>query len=109
MEFKSNTPCNNCPYRKDAPREHWHPEEFKKLLQNDHEWGPPYGCHKQNGSVCVGWLMDQCDRGFPSLPLRLLMIQKKVTADFLDTLHCSVPRFKSIKEMIKANFKKLVS
>lgn len=107
MEFKSNTPCNNCPYRKDAPRQHWHKEEFKKLVANDHDWCPVYGCHKGNGSVCVGWLMDQKARNFPSLPLRMLLMRLKISADWLDTLHSPSEMFSSIQEMVKSNFKRL--
>jgi hypothetical protein len=104
LEFKSNTPCNNCPYRKDAPVKHWHKSEFERLSQNDsQQFAPVYGCHKKNNSVCVGWLMNQDERGLPSIPLRLQLMKQKITRKFLDGLHCESERFETIEEMVKAN------
>lgn len=104
MEFKSNIPCNNCPYRKDAPKALWDRIEFDKLKLNDQvQFGPIYGCHKNNGCVCVGWLMDQDRRNFPNLNLRMKISRDKITREFLDSLHCSSEMFESIDEMIKYN------
>lgn len=103
LEFKSNTPCNDCPYRKDAPRAKWHYAEFKKLLENDdQQFGPVYGCHKKNDSVCVGWLMDQKSRNFPCLNLRILLMKRKTTARWLETLTSPSAMYRSVKEMVKA-------
>jgi len=56
--FHCKQPCSNCPYRKDAPLRLWDKYEFKKLLQYESDMiGTVYKCHKQNGSICVGWLM----------------------------------------------------
>lgn len=109
MEFKSNTPCNNCPYRKDAPLAHWHRAEFTKLLDNDkNQFSPIYGCHKKNNSVCVGWLINQRDRGFPCLTLRMKMMREGTTSDWLDTLNCPSEMFTSIEEMVEKNTSDLV-
>ncbi len=68
LSFKCTTPCNNCPYRKDAPLQHWNILEFKDLLTNGNDWiGKVYACHKKNGAVCVGWLMNQDDRNHPNI------------------------------------------
>lgn len=59
MNFGKKSPCNTCPYRKDVTQQHWHKEEFEKLLTNENDFmGKVYGCHKKDGNVCVGWLMD---------------------------------------------------
>jgi hypothetical protein len=88
LEFKCTTPCNNCPYRKDAPLQHWSEDEFKDLIKNDGDYmGTVYGCHKNNGTVCVGWLINQDERGFPSIALRLKLSKDKVSHAYLNKLH----------------------
>lgn len=108
MEFKCKTPCKNCPYRKDAPLQLWSKDEFSDLIKKDADYmGATYGCHKNNGSVCVGWLMDQDKRNFPSIMLRLSLSKSHVTREYLDSLYCKTELFKSIQEMAHANFPKL--
>ncbi len=103
--FKGDAPCNNCPYRKDAPKQHWDKEEFEKLIKNDRDYmGKVYGCHKNNGTVCRGWLMDQDERGLPSMNLRMSLIKNNITREYLDKLHCPGGRFKSIRQMCIANY-----
>lgn len=103
--FTCTQPCNNCPYRTDAPLQHWHKSEYEKLLKMENEqFGTVYGCHKNNGSVCVGWLMKQDENRFPSIMLRIALSQNKVTREYLDSLHSPVPLYKNVKEMIKANY-----
>jgi hypothetical protein len=105
MDYNRTQPCNNCPYRKDAPLKHWSVEEFKDLIRNDKlQLGTNYGCHKKDGHVCVGWLMDQDKRDFPSIILRVSLSKNKVTREYLDKLNCKSSLFKSIKEMAKANY-----
>lgn len=104
LKFKSNTPCENCPYRKDAPKKLWHKSEFERLLDNDkRQFSPVYGCHKKNNSVCVGWLMNQDERNFPNINLRMLFLKENITREFLDTLHCPSERYESIEEMVQEN------
>lgn len=70
--FHCTTPCGNCPYRTDAPRRLWAKEEFEDLLMNENsQFNVVYKCHKNNGGVCVGWLVDQYNRGVPSISLRI--------------------------------------
>lgn len=107
--FKSTQPCGDCPYRKDAPLKLWHIEEFKKLLSEDKlQFGATYGCHKNNGKVCVGWLMNQDERNFPNINLRLKLSKENITREYLDSLKCKSERYASIKEMCKANFPELL-
>jgi hypothetical protein len=103
--YKCKTPCKNCPYRKDAPLQLWSVEEFKDLAENDSNYmGKVYGCHKKNGSVCVGWLMDQDKRYFPSIALRLSLAKNNITRVYLDALRCKSPLYSSIQEMSAANY-----
>lgn len=100
-------PCNNCPYRRDAPLQLWHREEFVKLLFNDKNpiESPIYGCHKKNGHDCVGWLLNQRERGVPSIELRLKLLKGgEDDYRYLNSLFCDVPTFSTIEEMIVANF-----
>lgn len=103
-QFECTTPCNNCPYRKDAPLQHWDKFEYEKLLKMESEpMGSIYGCHKDNGSICVGWLMKQDEANLPSIKLRLALTQANITREYLDRLK-STPLYKSVREMVKANY-----
>lgn len=107
-DYCRTQPCNNCPYRKDAPLRHWSQDEFIDLVAKDNDYlGTTYGCHKNDGHVCVGWLMDQDTRGFPSIKLRISLGANSVTREYLDKLHCKSEIFKTIKEMVVANSPKL--
>lgn len=78
--YSCKSPCANCPYRKDAPLQLWDKAEFAKLLDKDNEYmGTTYMCHKKNGSVCVGWLIDQDNRNLPSIALRMSLMKHNVT------------------------------
>lgn len=106
MSICKTSPCNNCPYRKDAPLRLWSIEEFKDLLANENDYmGATYGCHKQDGKLCTGWLMNQDQRRFPSIALRMFLSKNNVTREFLDSLKSEAPMFKTVKEMCEANYK----
>lgn len=108
--FTCNQPCNNCPYRTDAPKKLWHRKEFRRLLDMENDlFGTIYHCHKNNGSICVGWFMKQLEAGCPSLMLRLAMIKKDPGKEYIDSLNSPAPLFKSVKAMIRANFKSLLN
>lgn len=102
-------PCSNCPYRTDAPLKLWHPEEYDKLLVMEKDYmGAVYNCHKNNGSVCVGWLMKQDENRLPSIMLRISLSKHGVTRQYMDSLHSPAPLYKDVRAMIKANFPKLL-
>lgn len=108
--FSCTAPCKNCPYRKDAPKRLWHREEFKRLLENENDFfGKVYMCHKKNGSVCIGWLIDQDNRNHPSIALRMAFIKNNITRTYLDKLKSPVPLFFSVKAMVRANFPSLLN
>lgn len=105
MKYCKTSPCNNCPYRKDAPLQHWAKEEFENLIQKDSEQiGSVFACHKKDGHVCVGWLMDQDKRRLPSIALRLSLSKNEVSTDYLDSLNCKSEMFNNISDMVKANY-----
>lgn len=103
--FKCKTPCANCPYRKDAPLAHWSVDEFIDLQNSENDYmGKVYGCHKKNGSTCIGWLMNQDKRNMPSIALRISLIKNNVKRKYLDSLYCKSEMFETVKEMINANY-----
>jgi hypothetical protein len=107
--FSKKQPCNNCPYRTDAPLKLWSIEEFQDLVMNDAEYlGVTYLCHKKDGSACVGWLMDQARRDLPSIALRIEMSKHDVSADFLDSLRSPAPLYDNIQQMCEANFPEMI-
>lgn len=106
--FECKSPCRNCPYRRDAPVAHWAKEEFEKVIEAEKsELGKVFGCHKNNGSICVGFLMNQDTRGFPSIALRLALSKHAVDRNYLDELKCKSDMYDSIEEMCRANFSEL--
>lgn len=107
--FECTKPCGNCPYRKDAPLRHWHIEEYKKLLRSENDYfGSVFHCHKNNGSICIGWLMKQDENRLPSIALRMQLSKHNITVEYLDSLKCSSPLYKDVREMIQANYPELL-
>jgi hypothetical protein len=112
--YCKKSPCENCPYRKDAPLQLWAKEEFEGLLASEQldytsgNFGKIYGCHKQDGHVCVGWLIKQDENNFPSIQLRMSLSKNKVTREYLDSLHCKSELYKSVDEMINANYPEIL-
>lgn len=108
MQFKGTTPCKDCPYRIDAPLRKWDVGHFIDLLKNDAEYiGVTYLCHKNNGTVCKGWLMNQDERGFPCIALRVELSKQQITRQYLDRLHCKSPLYESVEAMVEANYPEL--
>ena len=106
--YHCTQPCGNCPYRIDAPLKLWHKSEYEKLLRMEGDQiGTIYNCHKNNGSICVGWLMKQDENNFPSIALRISLSNNHITRSYLDSLSSPSPLYRDIKSMIKANYPKL--
>jgi hypothetical protein len=104
-------PCENCPYRKDAPRRLWHRTEFEKVLMSEvDEFGKIFNCHKQQElpaaerGFCAGWLLDQKKRGVPSIALRMELITAPDAGPAFDKVHAKgLKLFKDVETMCKAN------
>lgn len=105
MTWDTRSPCEKCPYRKDAPRGLWHPDEFRRLLASENEaMGRVYGCHKQNGRPCIGWLLDQRERGCPSIRLRLILLREPEAVRCMeDSTSGGHALFKTVAAMCRAN------
>ena len=104
-DHAQRTPCANCPYRKDAPRKHWSREEFVDLLAKDADpIGATYGCHKKNGNLCIGWLLDQRKRNVPSIALRLHLYREPQAVTQMEEAHDGgAAMFSTVKAMCRAN------
>lgn len=106
--FSRKQPCKNCPYRTDAPMALWSIEEFKLVLDKEADMmGTVFQCHKQDGCVCVGWLIDQDKRRFPSISLRLTLSRHNIDRKYLDALNSPAPLFNDVREMCVANYPEL--
>jgi hypothetical protein len=105
-------PCETCPYRRSVRTEHWHAAEFIELLRHDaHAFaGRRFGCHSadkqpyEESHPCVGWLLDQRRREYPSLMLRLRMSHSKELGRYACELdEDGLDLYDSIHEMCRAN------
>jgi hypothetical protein len=104
-------PCENCPYRMDAPRYHWHRDEFLSVLAAENsQMGSIFACHKQakmppaERGICAGWLLDQKKRGVPSIMLRIKLAQDAVARAAYEAVSGDGLRlFRTIKAMCRAN------
>ena len=108
MKWNRQSPCRNCPYRKDAPLGLWHPSEFDNLLETERlELGAVFACHgtrkHEDMGICAGWLLDQKTRGLPSIALRIQLIQSEEARACLKSVNTGDCELYSLQEMIAAN------
>jgi len=106
-------PCENCPYRKDAPLRLWDAAEFRGVLDAERsQFGKVYACHKQKAlppeerGFCAGWLLDQKRRGLPSIALRLKLSHDKTgeAAAALKAVNSGGHKmFRTVQAMCRAN------
>jgi hypothetical protein len=107
--FQCTRPCQFCPYRTDTPVQIWAKEEFETVLEKDaDELGASFLCHKQNGSICVGFVMEQLQRDMPSLILRFDIARNDVPPEYFDKLNSPAPIYASVREMVRANYPELL-
>lgn len=101
----THEPCEKCPYRCDAPVGLWSPQEFERLLASDLDPdGVIYGCHKRNGDLCAGWLLDQRERGVPSVALRSrLAVDPELASGLRDVHDGGHELYDSVEAMCEAN------
>lgn len=115
MKWDTKEPCQSCPYRKDVRTEYWAREEYEGLLDQDADpiTGAIFGCHQTRKlpvpSICAGWLLDQKNRGVPSIQLRLSFIRNKVAVDCYNQVSDGGHElYGSIEEMVRANYPELL-
>lgn len=105
---KLRKPCDNCPWRVDAPRGHWANDHFESIYRNCQDDGQSIMlCHKASAvapaerieHVCQGWLRVIRDE---AIGVRIALMRGYVTeAEMLDTKGPEL--FGSFKEMLEAN------
>lgn len=103
-------PCENCPYRRDAPIKHWDQREYLSVLKGEYsDLGTTFACHKQRDlppnqrGLCAGFLLDQKERDVPSIMLRLLLSTDQSARDAYERVHSDVPMYVDAIEMCRAN------
>jgi hypothetical protein len=100
-------PCKGCPYRKDSPLALWDKNEFDRLSEAEKtQMGSLYACHKNDGSLCRGWFITQREKGYPSLVLRIFMMQHNFSMDETEAI-CApegVDLYPDVDAMREANF-----
>jgi hypothetical protein len=109
---KLRRPCSNCPWRVDAPREHWDPQHFVDIWRSCQDDGTHIMlCHKsfalpksERSSVpCQGWIRAM---GFNAIGVRVLAMQDKITIEEVEDK--KGPRlFPTFTAMMRANKIKL--
>jgi hypothetical protein len=110
VKWTTETPCESCPYRRDAKLARWDRSEFKRLLAQDKDpMGAMFACHgsaRTEHAVCAGWLLDQKRRDLPSIQLRLALTFKAEARRLLEVVtDKGHALYDSIKEMCDANEK----
>ena len=117
MKNERRKPCGNCPFRKEAPLAHWHPEEYLMLsrlerTEGDFSTSATFGCHKDvnepppEREPCVGWLLHQRENGVPSIQLRLkLAMVPEALAQFNESEPAG-PQYETIAEFVRLNIER---
>lgn len=107
---KLRRPCNNCPWRVDAPRQYWDPQHFLDIWKNCQDDGVNLMmCHKTNDQteaqrkanqlICQGWARVQ---GFDAIGVRLALIKGEVTVQEVEDRK-GPKLFKTFEAMMRAN------
>ncbi len=109
------SPCASCPYRKDAPLAHWDASHFFQVLASEEQqFGDMFNCHghikkkPEDRGFCIGWLLDQKNRGVPNINLRLKLTTNAVAKEAFKRAHAGGAKlFKSALAMCTANLQRI--
>lgn len=107
---KLRKPCDNCPWRRDAPREYWDPTHFAEIWRNCQDDGLHVMlCHKANAMpkgtpenekpICQGWVRVM---GFSAIGVRIAAMNGHVTVEEVEDTK-SMKLFKTFEAMLRAN------
>jgi hypothetical protein len=101
--IKIRRPCENCPWRVDAPRGYWDPSHFEEIWKNCQDDGMnQMACHKSTAErplPCQGWVRVM---GFRAIGVRLLVMRDHVSeAEVADRDGPAL--FPSFAAMLRAN------
>lgn len=95
-------PCANCPWRKDAPVNYWHPDHFRSIATTCRNDGlHMMQCHKTTKEtlrICAGWAAVE---GFDAIGLRIAALFGRYDPASLDTKGLEL--YESFDEMLEAN------
>lgn len=80
---KLRKPCENCPWRRDAPPKYWHPDHFRSIWQNCQDDGlRVMQCHRSATTtamlVCQGWARVL---GTDAIGVRIALLQGDLTIE----------------------------
>jgi hypothetical protein len=99
-------PCNNCPWRKDAPQGYWHPDHFTDIHQQCrgdgyhvmlcHKSKPNEGQGRGQRIPCAGWIAVE---GFDAVGVRMLSAMGMLP--YVNTK--GIEMFDSMEAMLRAN------
>ena len=111
LPMHPTSPCAHCPFRLDAPRALWAPEEYQQLAAMERsDIGGLFHCHapaarpSAERGLCAGWLANQKRRGLPSILLRVLLARDMGARAALEVVHDGGHRlFVSIDALVRAN------
>lgn len=105
---KLRRPCQNCPWRVDAPRGYWDPQHFVDIWKNCQDDGLNVMlCHKSNalpkeqrGEVpCQGWIRVM---GFDAIGVRILVMRGQATFEEVEDKG-GPELFPTFAKMLRAN------
>ena len=106
--IKLRRPCDNCPWRVDAPRGYWDPQHFTDIWRNCQDDGLNVMlCHKSNalppaerGSVpCQGWIRVM---GSAAIGVRILLMNGNATIEEVED-RAGPTLFPTFAAMMRAN------
>ncbi|MDE2101718.1 MAG: hypothetical protein KGL39_31015 [Patescibacteria group bacterium] len=104
-----SSPCNDCPWRRDAPPGHWHPDHFDSIWAGCQDDGLSVMlCHKaaklpeaeRDNLPCRGWLLVM---GCDAIGVRLLLLKGKIAPADLKPARGCPPLYATFEEMLRAN------
>lgn len=97
----TQTPCDECPWRRDVPVGRFPPNRFRMLVATARDMARrTFACHKSKDGhefVCAGFLLQQSAHNFT---IRMALRDQ---GDFIKDIHSPWPLFTNYREMAIAN------
>lgn len=95
-------PCANCPWRKDAPRQHWDPQHFRDIWANCQDDGvSQMQCHKSTPGAMLPCNGAVRRLGYESIGVRLGVMRGRI--DPADVGQADGTLFEDFAAMLQAN------
>ena len=111
MKYNLKRPCENCPFKREAPRGVWTADHYTMLQGLCEKHTSPsnmgtFACHDtrpEGTHACAGWVLWQQEHCFPSLGIRLAMSLGHCTARDIEALDHEVEIFTDVDELAEVN------